>query len=106
MQKKHPIIAITGASGAGTTVVQQAFKEIFHRLGIKGVFVEGDSFLKYDQEEMCRLIDSAEQEQKSVTTYGSELNAPWATRSCASKAMGVLPSLCMLLTLACTFSTS
>lgn len=74
MQKKHPIIAITGASGAGTTVVQQAFKEIFHRLDIKGVFVEGDSFLKYDQEEMCRRIDSAEQAQKPVSSYGPELN--------------------------------
>ena len=25
---KHPIVAVTGASGAGTTVVQQAFKEL------------------------------------------------------------------------------
>ena len=74
MQKKHPIVAITGASGAGTTVVQQAFKEIFHRLGINGVFVEGDSFQKYDQEEMCRQIDWAEQEQKPVSSYGPELN--------------------------------
>ena len=74
MQKKHPIIAITGASGAGTTVVQQAFKEIFRRLDIKGVFVEGDSFLKYDQEEICRRIDWADQEQKPVSRYGPELN--------------------------------
>ncbi|MBI1422129.1 MAG: phosphoribulokinase [Gammaproteobacteria bacterium] len=74
MQKKHPIIAVTGASGAGTTVVQQAFHEIFLRLGINGVFVEGDSFLKYDQEEMCRRIETAEQAQKPVSSYGPELN--------------------------------
>jgi phosphoribulokinase len=74
MQKKHPIIAITGASGAGTTVVQLAFREIFHRLGINAAFIEGDSFLKYEQEEMCRLIDWAEQEQKPVSSYGPELN--------------------------------
>lgn len=74
MQKKHPIIAITGASGAGTTVVQRAFKEIFRHQGIKGVFVEGDGFLKYDQEAMCRRIEQAEQEQKPVSLYGPELN--------------------------------
>ena len=74
MQKKHPIIAVTGASGAGTTVVQLAFKEIFRHLGIKAAFVEGDSFLKYEQEEMCRQIDWSEQEQKPVSSYGPELN--------------------------------
>lgn len=74
MQKKHPIIAITGASGAGTTVVQQSFKEIFHRLGINGVFVEGDSFLRYEQEEMCRHIETAEQAQNPVSCYGPDLN--------------------------------
>lgn len=74
MREKHPIIAVTGASGAGTTVVQLAFREIFHRLDIKGVFVEGDSFLKYDEVEMCRCIDRAEEEQKPVSRYGPELN--------------------------------
>lgn len=74
MQKKHPIIAVTGASGAGTTVVQQAFREIFHRLEIKAVFVEGDSFLKFEQEEMCRQIDLAEQKREPISYYGPELH--------------------------------
>ncbi len=34
MSEKHPIIAITGSSGAGTTTVQRTFEEIFRRLGL------------------------------------------------------------------------
>ena len=31
MSVKHPIIAVTGSSGAGTTTVQNAFAHIFRR---------------------------------------------------------------------------
>ena len=74
MAKKHPIIAVTGASGAGTTVVQQAFKEIFRRQGLKAAFVQGDSFLKYDHDEMCRVMDEAEQNNRPISCYGPDLN--------------------------------
>ena len=69
-RKKHPIVAITGASGAGTTVVQQAFKEIFFRQGTRATFVHGDSFFRYDQGEMCIKIAEAEQQGRSISTYG------------------------------------
>lgn len=29
MSKKHPVIAVTGSSGAGTTTVKKAFEHIF-----------------------------------------------------------------------------
>ena len=44
MSKKHPVIAVTGSSGAGTTTVKVAFEHIFRREGINPVVVEGDSF--------------------------------------------------------------
>ena len=47
MSKKHPIMAVTGASGAGTTVVEKAFREIFYRQGINAAYVHGDAFQKY-----------------------------------------------------------
>ncbi len=71
---KHPIVAVTGASGAGTTVVQQAFKEIFHRQGLKATFVQGDSFLKYDQNEMCKHINDVGKDDTLLSCYGPELN--------------------------------
>ena len=54
MSAKHPIIAITGSSGAGTTSVMRTFEQIFRREGVKAAFVEGDSFHRYDRAEMKR----------------------------------------------------
>jgi adenylylsulfate kinase-like enzyme len=52
MSKKHPIVAVTGSSGAGTTTVKRAFEHIFYRDGIKAAVIEGDSFHRYDRVEM------------------------------------------------------
>ena len=72
MTIKHPIVAVTGASGAGTTAVQQAFKAIFHRQSINAVFVNGDSFLKYDLNDMCKKMDEAEHKGKPLSCYGPD----------------------------------
>ena len=53
MSKQHPVIAITGSSGAGTSTVKNAFNHIFERVGAKPVVIEGDSFHKYDREQMA-----------------------------------------------------
>jgi phosphoribulokinase len=52
MSEKHPIVAVTGSSGAGTTTVKRAFEHIFLRDGIKPAVIEGDSFHRYDRAEM------------------------------------------------------
>ena len=52
MSHAHPIIAITGSSGAGTTSVTRTFENIFRREGVKAAIVEGDSFHRYDRQEM------------------------------------------------------
>lgn len=44
MSKKHPVIAVTGSSGAGTTFVKRAFEHIFFREKITAAVIEGDSF--------------------------------------------------------------
>ena len=72
--RKHPVVAVTGASGAGTTVVQRAFGEIFQKRGLNAAFVEGDSFLRYEPDEMCRVVAEAAQEDKVLSCYGPELN--------------------------------
>ncbi|KQT54783.1 phosphoribulokinase [Aureimonas sp. Leaf454] len=52
MSAKHPIIAITGSSGAGTTSVKRIFEQIFRRERVDAVFIEGDAFHRYDRQAM------------------------------------------------------
>jgi len=58
MSTKHPVVAVTGSSGAGTTTVKRAFEHIFTRDGINAAVVEGDSFHRYDRAEMKGKMDN------------------------------------------------
>ena len=60
MSAKHPIIAITGSSGAGTTSVTKTFANIFRREKINAAFVEGDSFHAFDRAQMKEKLAEAE----------------------------------------------
>ncbi|MEU4217303.1 phosphoribulokinase [Actinoplanes sp. NPDC026623] len=59
MSAEHPVVAITGSSGAGTTSVTRTFQHIFRREGLTAAIVEGDSFHRYDREEMKRATAAA-----------------------------------------------
>ena len=74
MSKKHPIIAVTGSSGAGTTNVKVAFEHIFRREGIKPAMIEGDSFHRYDRNEMQIRVEKAKAEGRNLTHFGPEGN--------------------------------
>jgi len=62
MSVKHPIISVTGSSGAGTTSVRQTFENIFRREHINAAFVEGDGFHRYTRSEMEMAITAAKKE--------------------------------------------
>ncbi|MCG7918906.1 MAG: phosphoribulokinase [Candidatus Thiodiazotropha taylori] len=68
MSKKHPVVAVTGSSGAGTTTVKRAFEHIFYRDGIKPAVVEGDSFHRYTRVEM------REKMAQGMSHFGPEAN--------------------------------
>ena len=74
MSKKHPIIAVTGSSGAGTTNIREAFEKIFNRQGLKAAVIEGDSYHRYDRREMERLGRQAAPEGRRLTHFGPEGN--------------------------------
>ena len=59
MSSEHPIIAITGSSGAGTTSVRRTFEQIFLREHINAVYIEGDAFHRYDRAEMSENMKNA-----------------------------------------------
>jgi phosphoribulokinase len=57
MSRKHPIISITGSSGAGTTTVKYVFDQIFRREGINAVSIEGDAFHRFNRADMKYELD-------------------------------------------------
>jgi phosphoribulokinase len=57
---RHPIIVVTGSSGAGTTTVKATFEQIFRREGVQAAFIEGDAFHRYDRAGMAEALAEAE----------------------------------------------
>ncbi len=74
MSKKHPIISITGSSGAGTTTVKDTFQKIFVREKVKAVFIEGDAFHRYGRNEMRKKVADAKAKGKNFTHFSPEAN--------------------------------
>jgi len=74
MSKQHPIVAVTGSSGAGTTTVKTAFEHICRRLNASPSIVEGDSFHRYDREAMREVINTARGKDENVSHFGPEAN--------------------------------
>lgn len=75
MSKKHPIIAVTGSSGAGTSSVKVAFEHMFHREGIKAAVIEGDSYHSYNRAEMKEAMERAQEESHAYFShFGTKAN--------------------------------
>ena len=75
MSVKHPIISVTGSSGAGTSTVKHTFEQIFHREGIKAALIEGDAFHRYDRQAMKEAMKRAEEEgNPHFSHFGPEAN--------------------------------
>ena len=74
MSKEHPIVAVTGSSGAGTTNVRVAFEQIFRREGIQAAMIEGDCFHRYNRLQMDEVSAEAEKKGTIITHFGPEGN--------------------------------
>jgi phosphoribulokinase len=75
MSTRHPIVAITGSSGAGTTSVMRTFTEIFRREGVTAAYVEGDSFHRYDRLEMRqRMAEELDKGNQHFSHFSPESN--------------------------------
>lgn len=74
MSIKHPVIAVTGSSGAGTSTVRTAFEHIFYRENVNACVIEGDSFHRYNREEMHEQIEIALAEGTNLSHFGPEAN--------------------------------
>jgi len=75
MSAKHPIISITGSSGAGTTSVKRVFEQIFRRENVEAAFIEGDAFHRYDRNAMkVKVADEEKAGNPNFTHFNAAAN--------------------------------
>ncbi len=75
MSAKHPIISITGSSGAGTTSVKRVFEQIFRRENVEAAFIEGDAFHRYDRAAMkAKVAEEERTGNPNFTHFNAEAN--------------------------------
>ena len=75
MSVRNPIVAITGSSGAGTSTVLHAFRHIFRREKLRAQIIHGDSFHRFDREEMNKAMKASEKRgNKHFSHFGPSAN--------------------------------
>ncbi|MFN8832046.1 MAG: phosphoribulokinase [Labrys sp. (in: a-proteobacteria)] len=75
MSIHHPIIAITGSSGAGTTSVKRTFDQIFRRENVNAAYIEGDSFHRYNRMDMrAQMAEAARAGNNHFSHFGPYSN--------------------------------
>jgi phosphoribulokinase len=74
MSIKHPIVAVTGSSGSGTTTVMKSFQHIFRREKLKAQIVEGDAFHRHDRATMRVAMKEAEEKRQQFSHFGPAAN--------------------------------
>jgi phosphoribulokinase len=75
MSNIHPVISVTGSSGAGTTSVRNTFEQIFRRKKVQAAFIEGDAFHRYNRLDMRRMMtEEAAKGNHHFSHFGPEAN--------------------------------
>ncbi|MGH8504579.1 MAG: phosphoribulokinase, partial [Stenotrophobium sp.] len=74
MSAKHPIVGVTGSSGAGTSTVLRLFAQISTELDMNAVFVEGDAFHAYDREQLRTAMQRARIRGENFSLFGASNN--------------------------------
>ncbi|MGF1760229.1 phosphoribulokinase [Photobacterium sagamiensis] len=74
MSAKHPIIAVTGSSGAGTSTTSEAFRKMFNMMNFNAAWLEGDSFHRFTRPEMDVEIRKAKEQGRHVSYFGPQAN--------------------------------
>jgi phosphoribulokinase len=75
MSRIHPIISVTGSSGAGTTTVKHTFDQIFRRENVSAAAIEGDAFHRFDRNGMRGQMAARERDgDHHFSHFGPEAN--------------------------------
>lgn len=70
MSARHPIIGVTGSSGAGTSAAMGVFKRMFAKLDLKAAIIEGDAFHAYDRDGNRKAIERARIRGENFSLFG------------------------------------
>ncbi|MGB0954858.1 MAG: phosphoribulokinase [Panacagrimonas sp.] len=70
MSARHPIVGITGSSGAGTSTAVKVLKSMFEKMQINATLVEGDAFHAYDREGSRQAIERARIRGENFSLFG------------------------------------
>ncbi len=87
MSKKHPVIVVTGSSGAGTSTVKSTFDTIFRRENVTAAVIEGDAFHRYTRAEMKVKVAEYEKRNQALSHFGPDANE-WAELAQQYRAYG------------------
>lgn len=87
MSRRHPIIVVTGSSGAGTSTVKTTFDTIFRREGVSAAVIEGDAFHRYSRNDMKVAMAQAERESRHFSHFSPDANE-WAELAQQFRAYG------------------
>jgi phosphoribulokinase len=74
MSQAHPIVGVTGSSGAGTSTALRVFQKIIAPLNVKAAIVEGDAFHAYDREQLRRTLERARIRGENFSLFGPAAN--------------------------------
>ncbi|MBC7770009.1 MAG: phosphoribulokinase [Phycisphaerales bacterium] len=75
MSVAHPIIAVVGSSGAGTSTVKHTFDQIFRREKITAASIEGDAFHRYNRADMkAELVKRTSEGDMTFSHFSLEAN--------------------------------
>nr|WP_278988323.1 phosphoribulokinase [Plesiomonas shigelloides] len=85
MSALHPIIAVTGSSGAGTTTTSRVFRKMFKKIQLNAAFIEGDSFHRYTRTEMDTAVRRAREQGRHISYFGPEANDFGRLEACLAR---------------------
>ena len=74
LSARHPILGITGSSGAGTSSAVRVFERLFDRLGLQAALIEGDAFHSVDREGNRKAIERARIRGENFSLFGPQGN--------------------------------
>ncbi len=74
MSARHPVIAVTGSSGAGTSTAKVALEHIFRRERVTPAIVEGDCFHRFDRYEFREKAKEYAAQGKRLSHFSDEAN--------------------------------